>query len=182
MRKLIGDLQTIAAKGEVCEVKLEKMCRTVESSMDRIDFMSAVRDVDKPGRYLIHKDEETGFVVMIMVWGPGQETPIHDHGTWGVEALLNNTLDIVSYSECQENPKPLKEFTLSAGQVMCNCPPKRDVHRVKNNNASITWSLHIYGSDMDKNRIFKEGEGYQPCALETINLEFDQLFPESKSS
>src|SRR6186997_971180 len=35
-------------------------------------------------RHLLHRDLKNRFVVLSVVWLPGQGTPIHDHGCWGV--------------------------------------------------------------------------------------------------
>src|SRR5690348_16825982 len=46
----------------------------------------------KPGSYarrLLYRDEELNFTALIMTWGPGQRTALHDHaGIWCVEGVV----------------------------------------------------------------------------------------------
>ena len=112
---------------------------------------------------------------MVLVWGKGDGTPIHDHGTWGVEAVLLNALKVTQYSPSEENPEPLGSFVAGASYVMHNLPPDRDVHRVEHHSGDAARSLHIYGKEMTGNRAFYPGEGFKVCKLECRDLktEFD---------
>ena len=38
--------------------------------------------------HLVHAEEDGSFSVVVMVWRPGQTTPVHDHLTWCVTAVL----------------------------------------------------------------------------------------------
>jgi predicted metal-dependent enzyme (double-stranded beta helix superfamily) len=43
---------------------------------------------DSYARHLLHRDRNNRFVVLALVWRPGQGTPIHDHSCWGVMGVL----------------------------------------------------------------------------------------------
>src|SRR5215470_10809055 len=45
--------------------------------------------------HLVHAEPDGSFSVAVMVWLPGQQTPIHDHLAWCVTAVLQG-------SECEE--------------------------------------------------------------------------------
>src|ERR1700754_3279823 len=54
-------------------------------------LLSARQLAGGPGGYqtrLVHAEPDVSFSVVVMVWLPGQRTPVHDHLTWCVTAVL----------------------------------------------------------------------------------------------
>src|ERR1700733_10080987 len=41
--------------------------------------------------HLVHAEPDGSFSIVVMVWLPGQQTPVHDHLTWCVTAVLQGT-------------------------------------------------------------------------------------------
>ena len=41
--------------------------------------------------HLLHAEPDGSFSVAVMVWLPGQQTPVHDHLSWCVTAVLRGT-------------------------------------------------------------------------------------------
>src|SRR4051794_1934052 len=39
-------------------------------------------------QYLLYCDPLERFSVVSFVWGPGQQTPVHDHAVWGLVGML----------------------------------------------------------------------------------------------
>ena len=39
-------------------------------------------------QYLLYRDSKARFSVVSFVWGPGQETPVHNHTVWGLLGQL----------------------------------------------------------------------------------------------
>ena len=110
-------------------------------------------------RHLIHCDGPDGFCVVAMVWGPGQGTPIHDHGgTWCVEGCIEGRLEITSYrcqSVSEEHHRFEPENTLAVGQgsVGCLIPPFEH-HRVHNPYSEKALTIHVYGQELKQCRRF----------------------------
>ncbi len=174
MRELVQDLRRVIARGSVDQKAVAEIQGLVQESVPRLQAClegRASRGGLKPGRYLCYKDADYGFVVMVLVWGPGDGTAIHDHGTWGVEAVLRNALRITNYSECEVNPSALDSKLCESGEVISNMPPDRDVHKVEHASGDYAVSLHIYGREMTGNRMFVPGEGFKSCKLETRILD-----------
>ena len=48
-------------------------------------------------RNALHLGAADGVSLFALVWRPGQWTPIHDHGTWGVVGVLEGVLEERSY-------------------------------------------------------------------------------------
>jgi predicted metal-dependent enzyme (double-stranded beta helix superfamily) len=178
MRQLIQDIRSVVAAGAVDQLAIESLEKLVKSALPRLKSSGECAKQLAPGRYLCYRDEDLGFVVMILVWGKGDGTPIHDHGTWGVEAILSNCLQVTTYTACEKSPEPLQCTVISEGATMHNLPPEKDIHKVEHHSGELAMSLHIYGREMTGNRMFIPGEGYKVCKLECHDLrsEFD-LYP-----
>ena len=50
-------------------------------------------DPDHYARNAVHIDEAGGPSLYVLVWRPGQWTPVHDHGTWGVVGVVQGVLE-----------------------------------------------------------------------------------------
>src|SRR5947207_449135 len=49
-------------------------------------------------RHLLHVDPAKRFSIVVMVWGSGQKTPIHDHGgMWCVEGVYRGAIRVTRY-------------------------------------------------------------------------------------
>jgi predicted metal-dependent enzyme (double-stranded beta helix superfamily) len=105
--------------------------------------------------HLLHAEPDGSFSVTVMVWLPGQRTPVHDHLTWCVTAVLQGT----EYEEifAVEPGARGRESTLrviarnenQAGAVAGFAPPG-DIHRVTNSGAGTAVSMHVYGTDLSR--------------------------------
>ena len=106
-------------------------------------------------QYLLYADPDDGFSVVSFVWGPGQQTPIHDHRVWGVIGILRGAELTQSY-EIDTNGKPVPkgpEITLRPGSISVVSPRIGDVHRVRNAFTDrVSISIHAYGGNIGKIR------------------------------
>ncbi|MEM9382310.1 MAG: cysteine dioxygenase family protein [Planctomycetota bacterium] len=103
------------------------------------------------GRHLLYEDESTGFVVVGMVWPKGADSQPHDHGTWGLAAVLEGALEITEY-EPESNGRGLSvqdTFVARPGDVAVVLPPDRDLHRIRNVHDGESISLHVYGKNIE---------------------------------
>jgi len=48
-------------------------------------------------RNLVHAAPDGSLSLYVIVWQPGQWTPVHDHGSWGVVGVLDGVLEERSY-------------------------------------------------------------------------------------
>ena len=104
--------------------------------------------------YLLHAEPDGSFSVAAMVWLPGQETPVHDHVTWCVTAVLQGT----EYEEIfapQADASGMARLEVvgrsenAAGTVSGFAPPG-DIHRVRNTGDGVAISMHVYGADISR--------------------------------
>jgi predicted metal-dependent enzyme (double-stranded beta helix superfamily) len=102
-------------------------------------------------QYLLHCDPLERFSLVSFVWGPGQKTPIHDHGVWGLIGMLRGA-EVGQHFRVGDDGRLQpdgEEQRLEPGDIEAVSPALRDIHRVANasaENASI--SIHLYGANI----------------------------------
>jgi predicted metal-dependent enzyme (double-stranded beta helix superfamily) len=107
-------------------------------------------DPDRYRQYLLHRDPAGRFSVVSFVWGPGQSTPVHDHGTWGLIGMLVGAETATSYRCGPDGLVAVGPATvLAPGEVDAVSPTIGDIHAVANalgDRPSV--SIHVYGGDI----------------------------------
>lgn len=113
-------------------------------------------------RRLLYRDSELDFTALIMTWGPGQRTALHDHaGIWCVEGVVEGEMEVCRYELLGEEEDGTCRFAergsvhAMAGAAGALIPPFE--HHVLANarpdRPSLT--LHVYGGEMDHCTIFE---------------------------
>ncbi|HLI01005.1 MAG TPA: hypothetical protein VKV06_09485 [Acidimicrobiales bacterium] len=107
-----------------------------------------------PDRYqqnLLYGDAAGRFSVVSFVWAPGQQTPVHDHTTWGLIGVLRGAEISTSYRYAEpgglvESGPPTR---LEPGGIDAVSPTIGDIHRVRNAFADRpSVSIHVYGANI----------------------------------
>jgi 3-mercaptopropionate dioxygenase len=116
---------------------------------------------DSYARRLLHRDEELGFTALVMTWGPGQHTALHDHaGIWCVEGVVEGCMNVARFELVEEEAglchfEPRGMVQAGVGSAGALIPPY-DFHVLGNaldDRPSLT--LHVYGGEMDHCSIFE---------------------------
>jgi len=109
---------------------------------------------DRYARHLVHRDQQGRFSMIAMIWGPGQGTPIHDHGgLWCVECVVQGRIDVRAYREVAEPAQDrvgfqcAEELEAGRGEAGHLIPP-HDHHVIANSHRQTAVTLHVYGGDM----------------------------------
>ena len=111
-------------------------------------------------RRLLHRDPKGRYSAIVMTWGPGQGTAVHDHGgLWCVEGVVDGEIAVTQYLVQQERDgfyrvTPIGSMLAGTGSAGCLIPPT-DHHVLANarpSRASVT--LHVYGGDLDDCKVF----------------------------
>jgi len=138
--------------------------------LSRTSSISLPEEFCQPGpscyaRRLLHRDPELGYTVVVMSWGPGQQTPLHDHaGIWCVECVFRGQLEVIQY-ELQEQSEGRFRFdrkgTLRAGVGEAGrLIPPYEYHVLGNAMADeTTVTVHVYGGEMDHCHSYAPGAG-----------------------
>lgn len=102
-------------------------------------------------QYLLHCDSRQRFSIASFVWGPGQSTPIHDHGTWGLIGMLRGSEVAQNYALDDAGiPRPVGPvLRLKPGEVETLSPTTGDIHQVRNHcDDRPSISIHVYGANI----------------------------------
>ncbi|HVS00304.1 MAG TPA: cysteine dioxygenase family protein [Thermoanaerobaculia bacterium] len=123
---------------------------------------------DSYARRLLYQDPEHVFTALIMTWGPGQRTALHDHaGIWCVEGVVQGQMEVCRYEMAEECGNDLFRFAdkgcvrAVAGSAGALIPPFE--HHVLANALTDrpSLTLHVYGGEMDHCSIFEpQGDGF----------------------
>lgn len=102
-------------------------------------------------QYLLYLDPQERFSVVSFVWGPGQQTPVHDHTVWGLIGMLRGGEIEQSFEVGQGILIPGIKSELEPGDVGRVSPSIGDVHQVSNAYSDkVSISIHVYGADIGK--------------------------------
>ena len=167
---LIDRLRAAVLLGDVAAIT-ERIKSDLESFIpaEGLTLPERFRQVkpDSYARRLLYRDPELGFTALIMTWGPGQRTALHDHsGIWCVEGVVEGQMKVTRFELTDETGEGVYRFaergavSASAGTAGALIPPFE--HHVLANalpdRASLT--LHVYGGEMDRCHIFEPvGDG-----------------------
>ena len=132
-----------------------------------LDFPSRYFDTDRNGyaRHLLAKFG-SGTTAIVMVWGEGQGTPLHDHaGIWCVEGVVKGRIaverfDLIEDLGDQCRFEKVEELHTRVGDAGALIPPVEH-HTLSNDRHEPSTTLHIYGEEMESCTVFlpEEEEG-----------------------
>ncbi len=114
---------------------------------------------DAYARRLLHRDSAGRYTAIVMTWGPGQGTPVHDHGgLWCVEGVIDGRIAVTHYDveHASDGLMVAKGDTIVAGTGTAGrLIPPTDYHVLSNALADRpSMTLHIYGGDLAECRVF----------------------------
>jgi predicted metal-dependent enzyme (double-stranded beta helix superfamily) len=153
LRSLVGDLSALLARTDDEAAILAEGGAALKALVAHDDWLPddfAQPDPARYRQYLLHCDSAERFSVVSFVWGPGQETPVHNHTVWGLVGVLRGaeiSQGFVRASDgLREHGAPHR---LSPGDVEAVSPRVGDIHRVSNAHADRTSiSIHVYGANI----------------------------------
>jgi predicted metal-dependent enzyme (double-stranded beta helix superfamily) len=115
---------------------------------------------DSYARRLLHRDPAGRYTAIVMTWGPGQGTAVHDHGgLWCVEGVVDGEIAVTQYQVTPETDgffrvTPIGALLAGTGSAGCLIPPT-DHHVLANARPSLaSITLHVYGGDLDDCKVF----------------------------
>ncbi|WP_397452757.1 cysteine dioxygenase [Pseudomonas sp. NA-150] len=125
-------------------------------------------DPDHYSRNLIYRAADDGLSLYALVWTPGQWTPVHDHGSWGVVGIVEGVLEERSFVCLSADRSRDEGIEMVRGGVIL-LPPGSVTSFVPNpDHIHITGvpldrpravSLHLYGRMMNNFHIYDVDAG-----------------------
>jgi predicted metal-dependent enzyme (double-stranded beta helix superfamily) len=122
----------------------------------------------EPGyaRRLLHKSPNGCYSVVVMVWGPGQSTPLHDHsGMWCVECVYQGQILVRNYERVANRDsaqgimdfEAREEVVAGIGEAGKLIPPF-EYHTIGNVESEPAVTIHVYGGEITSCQIFTPAE------------------------
>ncbi|MCW2947345.1 MAG: metal-dependent protein of the double-stranded beta helix superfamily-like protein [Actinoallomurus sp.] len=149
---LVAGVRTAVGRHAGWRQTAELVAGELRGHLPTPDVLTAEQRIGDPDRYLSHTlyvEPDGSFSVVGLVWRPGQITPIHDHVTWCVFAVLQGVEHEELYVERGDHLMRAGENDNHVGDVSGFAPPG-DIHRVRNSGEHTAISLHIYGTDISR--------------------------------
>jgi len=117
---------------------------------------------DHYARRLLHRDAERGYSAVVMTWGPGQGTLLHDHaGIWCVEGTVHGEMEVIQFEISERDGEnryrfePRGRVHAMPGASGALIPPF-EYHILRNALADgVSLTLHVYGGEMDHCHVFE---------------------------
>ena len=111
-------------------------------------------------RRLLHRDPAGRYTMVVMTWGPGQKTALHDHaGIWCVECVVDGNMEVAQYDLTAEQDGHFhfeRRSCVVAGRGTAGCLiPPFEYHTLGNAAESASITLHVYGGEMDHCHVFE---------------------------
>ncbi|AFY30672.1 cupin [Calothrix sp. PCC 7507] len=152
----VEDVLNEAGEASSCLPKIRMLVRKliVNSYWVRSQYL---KPCPKTGTSVLLLYDELGFplTVQTVTFAPGTISTIHNHGTWGIVAVLKgqekNTFWQRTHSlESQNKIEPTGEITLSPGDIVSFTPDA--IHRVHAVGDEPTVTFNIYGETNPEER------------------------------
>ena len=114
-------------------------------------------------RNLIYKAPDESLSLYSLVWLPGQWTPVHDHGSWGVVGVVEGVLEERSYVRLSADRGADEGIELARGGIMLLSAGAVTSFVPNPDHIHVTGvpperpravSLHLYGRTMSNFNIY----------------------------
>jgi len=138
---------------------------------DDLDFLSDEHRLGDPDHYrrnAVHLSKDGSFSLFALVWQPGQWTPVHDHGTWGVVGVVEGLLEERAYQRTDADHTRDEGIALERGGSVL-LPPGAVTSFVPNpdhihmtgvaETAEPCLSLHLYGRVLSDFHVYNVARG-----------------------
>jgi predicted metal-dependent enzyme (double-stranded beta helix superfamily) len=149
--RFLTELEDILIQNSDDRSRLQAICplvRKLLTSSSWLQVTPLVPDPDTGWEVLMLYDEPFfPLTIQLVAWAPGVASPIHNHASWGVVALLNgqekNTLWQRSpTAKFPDRIEPVGDRLLSPGDILCFMPDA--IHQVQAGDQP-TISFNLYG-------------------------------------
>jgi predicted metal-dependent enzyme (double-stranded beta helix superfamily) len=149
---LTADIRRAVHAGGSWQETADRVVAALRGRLPGPGLLSAEQLAGDPSGYqthLVHAEPDGSFSVVVMVWRPGQRTPVHDHLTWCVTAVLQGTEYEEVFANRGDHLETVGRNANPVGTVSGFAPPG-DIHQVTNIGDAVAVSMHVYGTDITR--------------------------------
>jgi 3-mercaptopropionate dioxygenase len=172
LSSFIADCETVVAKTQGAADRVTAIAPLMQRLAGQADdFLAEEHFRSEPEHYArnaIHIAPSGNLSLFALVWLPGQWTPVHDHGCWGVVGLVRGVLEERSYMSASgdiasDNGIRLKRggvILLNPGSVSSFVPNPDHIHMTGvPEDREPCISLHLYGRNMNSFHVYDVAAG-----------------------
>jgi 3-mercaptopropionate dioxygenase len=148
---LAAAARTAAAATDAPAGRMEALLGPIAAAVRDPSWLAPpFRRVQGPGTYyLLWRDPESDVSLIAMVLGAADETPIHDHLTWGVVGVYEGTQRDTRYVVRGGRLDETSSERRRPGSVTTLVPPDDDIHYIRSESVDRpTISVFFMGSNM----------------------------------
>ena len=102
--------------------------------------------------FILHQDRARRFSLRMYLFGAGEHTPVHDHGSWGVSGAVMGRLEVVRFRREDDGSEPGRarlaetgRTVLAPGAVELTLPLERGIHATGSPDDGTTLMVSVYG-------------------------------------
>ncbi|MBP0011675.1 MAG: cupin [Roseofilum sp. SBFL] len=150
--RFLTDLETILWEIPEDSQRLPEIARCLRQLLDSSPWLQTYYSEPSPNPgwsiLSLYDEPEFTLTIQIVAWLPGNVSPIHNHGSWGVVALLSGEEKNIFWRrsptpEFEDRIEAVDSYILTPGEIITFLPDA--IHSVEplGNEAAIT--LNIYG-------------------------------------
>lgn len=190
LRHFVGALSELLDREPDEATLLDQGQGLLRSLVSHDDWLPDAFAQPDPGRYqqyLLHCDSAQRFSVVSFVWGPGQQTPIHDHRVWGLIGMLRGAERSQGFARTtQGSLAPAgAPVLIEPGHVEAVSPRIGDIHQVSNAFADrVSISIHVYGANIGavKRAVYLPDGSEKPFISGYSNTQLPNIWDLSKEN
>lgn len=179
----IGDCRRIAAgcqePSDCVMAILPLMERLIAGDLEFIRPEHLLSDPEHYRRNAVYISPDGSLSLFVLVWLPGQWTPVHDHGSWGVVGVLQGLLEERSFMSVDGEISANEGIRLRRGGVfvlpqksLSSFVPNPDhIHMTgvpETRPRAVT--LHLYGRNMNSFHVYDVEKGTR-CLIDVAHHE-----------
>ncbi len=150
--RFLTEVEDILLKEQNDQTRLQKICPLVRLLLDTSPWLQTFYlepSLDTGWSVLtLYEEPDFDLTVQIVTWLPGNISPIHNHGTWGIIALLsglekNTFWQIKNDTKFPEKIAQVGSQILEPGDIISFVPDA--IHSVEPLGEEATITFNIYG-------------------------------------
>ena len=167
LERFIADTHAIIAREPEAADRVIAVAPLMRDLLENAeDFLRPEHYRSEPSHYTrnaIHICPSGQLSLFSIVWRPGQWTPVHDHGSWGVVGVVEGLLEERAYMSADGNIEGNSGIRLKrGGMVLLNpgaitsfVPNPDHIHRTGvPEDRPRCVSLHLYGRNMNSFHVY----------------------------
>lgn len=150
--RFLTDLEDILKQENSDRRRLEAIMPLVRKLLNSNAWL--LTDYDLPDPDLgwsvttLYDEPDFPLTVQTVAWSPGQISPIHNHGTWGLVALISGQEKNIFWQENHPSDSTLEiemvgELVISPGDIISFLP--NTIHQIEALGEEPTVSFNLYG-------------------------------------